>query len=673
MSTHKSFAVFEAPQKDFFRLIPQEGVIHAHVTAEPAHNAIWDMAVSPKGRVFFSVCGESYNPLFARLYEYVPGTGEFRRHFALEEKMFLEEESVRASKFHTAISFLDEGTIISTIHTTSPSPRHPQWMPYEYEDHIWEGYPGSILFTYDYEKDDFHNLGVMAPRDTTYGAAYDRESGDYFAITWMTGIGYVYNVKTGKRRCLGQVSDTHTSRMFPLPDGCIYGSTYGGEVFRYNPKIGDVEYLGVKAEGLIRHAVYRDGILYFTTGPCSVVGRGQMLYALDIEKREIRTIGRPVPLHASTTDGSAFMNAYGMVMDKEGRLFYGCMTYTGALRYVGARLYMWDFLHGGEPIDCGFLGTPGRTLSITAEMHLVGDHLIISDGNHTNLKDDACGVIDIDLARFVPAVLRGERGPYSSDFVNYLPYPDECAALYPDGDFEEKRTAFDEYYEKVVSYYAHFTAENTPFATDRRVTGISFFTKVGRKNAAVEGLSVDDNGALTILCGSDEHFCLHATKEAGVVSVEKVAPPTEKAAPAPIEHLPYVPGRQYLATATATATLADGSLLVGTSDGMLAKVTKGQVFSLGRVVTTGGVRALVASPDGKTVYGAATYDRGIGRLFTYTEEKGVTLLGILPQVACVGGGFLALYRPTTLAISKNGNYLAVGGMDELGSVALITL
>jgi hypothetical protein len=48
-----------AQEKDYFRMIPQEGVIHTMVNEWPTHNAIWDMNLRRRdGRVFFSVCGE---------------------------------------------------------------------------------------------------------------------------------------------------------------------------------------------------------------------------------------------------------------------------------------------------------------------------------------------------------------------------------------------------------------------------------------------------------------------------------------------------------------------------------------------------------------------------------------------------------------------------------------
>ena len=64
------FQTMQAKPKEFFNLIPQTGVTHIHVTEDPEHNAVWDMAISPEGRVFFSACGESYVSLYARLYEY---------------------------------------------------------------------------------------------------------------------------------------------------------------------------------------------------------------------------------------------------------------------------------------------------------------------------------------------------------------------------------------------------------------------------------------------------------------------------------------------------------------------------------------------------------------------------------------------------------------------------
>ena len=286
------YTIMKDKPKEFFQLIPQTGVTHLLSTDYPAHNAIWDMAVSPEGRLFFSVCGESYEALFARLYEYDRKNKKFIHHMELEKEILMSPHSLRTSKFHTAISFPEKGKILTATHTTSPAPTHPTWMPYEYADHPYEGYAGSNLLTYDYETGDVHPLGLMSPHDTIYGATYDPKNGDYFGITWMRGTGYVYNIHTKELRCLGQVSDTHTSRTFLCSDGHIYGSTFSGAMFRYNTDIRDIEWLGVSASGLIRHARELNGKLYFTTGPCAIPGRGQELYAYDFKTRKITTFGR---------------------------------------------------------------------------------------------------------------------------------------------------------------------------------------------------------------------------------------------------------------------------------------------------------------------------------------------------------------------------------------------
>lgn len=669
------YTVMKPKPREFFHLIPQTGVHHVLCHEEPAHNAVWDMAVSPEGRIFLSICGESYESLYARLYEYDRKEHRLVRHFGLEEKIMTNPAGLRTSKFHTAISFPREGEILATTHTTSPAPTHPTWMPYEYADHPYESYPGSQLLTYNYETGEVRGLGMLSPHDTTYGATYDPKNGDYLAITWMRGTGYVYNIHTGERRCLGQISDTHTSRTFLLSDGHIYGSTYSGAMFRYNTDIRDIEFLGVDAPGLIRHARERDGVLYFTTGPCSVPGRGQELYAYDMKARKITTVGRPVPkAEPIADDPSVFYNAYGMDFDSRGRLWYGVMTFVPHHRYVGARLYMWDFLNGKEPVDCGFLGTPERTLSITAEVHIVDDVLYISDGNHTSDRDLPAGIIEIDLEKFVPALETEER-LFSHDYVNYLPYQVEATEWYPKDDLRECLARYDRTYRETVLAFEEFHKVNAYRETFPGVSAVSVWEKVGREDAAVRGIEWTGSDSFSFYCGKDgatRADCRVEGGKASLLSLGKTLPFVKKPCAVTDVTLPAVPGRRYLATATSAVSLPSGALLVGTADTMLARIEDGRVFSLGAVTTAGGVHAMDVTPDG-TVYGVAGHPLGVGQLFRYTEAEGVTLLGLIPECFAEGGRNVALFRPTTLSISPDGKYMAVGGEDEMGGVTVITL
>ena len=672
------YTLLKDKPKAFFQLIPQTGVTHKFCLDDPAHNAIWDMAVSPEGRIFFSVCGENFLPLYARLYEYDRKNKCFIKHMELEKEILKPEHSVRTSKFHTAISFMGGNKILSATHTTSPAPGHPTWMPWQYADHPFEGYAGSDLLIYDYETHECKSLGIITPHDTVYGATYDPKNGDYFAITCLRGVGYVYNVHSKELRCLGQISDTSTSRTFLCSDGHIYGSTFSGAMFRYNTDIRDIEWLGVSATGLIRHAREIDGKLYFTTGPCAIAGRGQELYAYDFKENKITTIGRPVPkADAYEEDAAVYYNAYGMAFDSQNRMWYSCMTFCGIHKYMGARLYMWDFLHGKEPVDCGFLGSPARTLSVCAEMHIVDDVLYVSDGNHTSDDDKLCGIIEIELDKFVPALETEER-IMSHDYINYIPYQYEAREFYPKDDFEECFARYDKYFQESILYFKDFNRANAYSQFFNHTCGVSVWEKLGREYSHVVKIQWNSNTAFSAYVGKSGDIKLDCIVDdkgnasvVGITTCEPVAAAEIKVS-VPNVDLPAVAGRRYLANPEASLRLQDGSILVGTQDTMLAVIKDNTVFSLGGVCSAGGVHSMDITPDG-TVYGVAGHSLAMGQLFKYTAENGVEQLGIVPEAKADNGRIVALRRPKTLAISPDGKYLAIGGEDEIGGIAVLSL
>lgn len=663
--------------REFFDLIPQAGVTHKLCLDDPKHNAIWDMAVSPEGRIFFSVCGESYESLYARLYEYDRQKKDFVRHLELEKEILLPKESLRTSKFHTSLSFMGDGRILTATHTTSPAPTHPTWMPYEYADHPYEGYAGSNLLIYDYVNKKCKGLGIISPHDTVYGGSYDPKNGDYFVITWMRGIGYVYNVHTGDIRCLGQISDTHTSRTFRLSDGHIYGTTESGAMFRYNTDKRELEWLGVDAHGLIRHARELDGKLYYTTGKCGLPGRGQELFCYDIKENKIECLGRAVP-KAESLDGDPFVfyNAYGMAFDSKKRLWYGCMSYIPDHRFMGAKLYMWDFLGGKEPIDCGFLGTPLRTVSITAEMHIVDDVLYVSDGNHTSYADMPCGVLSIELDKFVPA-LETEKRIASHDFMNYLPYQYEAKEFYPKDDFDHCMSLYDDHFENTILKFKKFAKDNTYRHVYSDASAVSVWERIGHGNTSVTKIEWTANDALAFYAGRNGDTKIECTLSGNKATVRSITKCVETKAvelkvTVPDVKLPATPGRQYLAVAESSVKLQDGRILVGTRDSMLAILDGEKVFSLGCVSAPGGIHSLDITKGG-TVYGIASHKLGVGQLFKFTPECGIEQLGLVPEALADNGRNVSIYRPTTLSVSPDGKHLAIGGADEAGGIVIIPI
>jgi hypothetical protein len=137
------------------------------------------------------------------------------------------------------------------------------------------------------------------------------------------------------------------------------------------------------------------------------------------------------------------------------------------------------------------------------------------------------------------------------------------------------------------------------------------------------------------------------------------------------EHLtlPCHPGRQYLAVASACAELGDGSILVGTKDGMAALVRGDKVFNLGSIVNGGAVHDIAVSADGTFAYGVAGDPDSLGMVFSYSAESGITLEGYLHYNQYEADKMFGVScEPCSVAISPDGTRVAVGVRDQLGCV-----
>ena len=162
--------------------------------------------------------------------------------------------------------------------------------------------------------------------------------------------------------------------------------------------------------------------------------------------------------------------------------------------------------------------------------------------------------------------------------------------------------------------------------------------------------------------------------DATVFSIREAEPYTKNAllAGVPCAELPSIAGRKYLSSAESSVRLADGSILAGTHDTMLAHIKGEKVYSLGQVCSAGGVHSLTLAKDG-TVYGVAGHALGVGQIFSFDPEAGVKLLGLVPEAPSACGRNVAIYRPTVISASPSGKFLAIGGDDELTGIAILKL
>ena len=60
-------------------------------------------------------------------------------------------------------------------------------------------------------------------------------------------------------------------------------------------------------------------------------------------------------------------------------------------------------------------------------------------------------------------------------------------------------------------------------------------------------------------------------------------------------------------------------------------------------------------------------------MFKYTEETGIVQLGYIPRIEAKNKRNVCIFNATTMAASPDGNYLAIGGADNLSGVVILKI
>ena len=114
---------------------------------------------------------------------------------------------------------------------------------------------------------------------------------------------------------------------------------------------------------------------------------------------------------------------------------------------------------------------------------------------------------------------------------------------------------------------------------------------------------------------------------------------------------------------------------MGTLDALAAIVQPdGKVYSLGSAAAYGPIRCLCTNADKTKLYGVAGDDEDLGYVFTYDDEEGLRQLGILNyNMHGVFDGPTASNVLSSIVLSPDGRYLAIGGADRIATVHIIAL
>lgn len=652
-----------------YKIMSQAGVQQYVFPQDSMHNAIWDSKVISNGDLYFSLSTELSTAGYARLCRYNYDTNTVTECFKAEDVIMPSYKAIRASKFHTSISEMNDGRLVMTTHTTDKSPLHPAWMPWAYYHHPWEGYAGSNILIYDPKTGKVENLGIPVPHESIYGSLYDKKHNALFFTGFMRGHTYRYSFDDRKLIDFGQMAENFSFRLLFDKNGDILGASRSGYVYKINTETLEVqdleyrvpfvtypEYTGGDFKGLSNGGIGPDGRLYL----CFFYGRHMVAY--DSDTNTFEDMGDYMPDYEKHTDGETRNGVFAMEFDSEGVLWYAVFSrncYSG-VREIGmpSSLFRWDIARGGKPEWLGAIGTKERVACWTSEISINKDDIMFIIG--TNHATDGPDITAVDLKQY-----RKERHNFGT-VVTTDPY---C----------QRPTT--ERYDKIAEflYQQDKLGEENNWKVEMELASVP--TRLWRalapdhiQDSAVKALCWENETTLLGVCGGEKEYLFRTVdgeitelieKEQDMERYQKLM---EKKNRLPeISGLPYYPGRQYQAVVSAAITVGEKQI-VGTKDGMLAVCENGKVFALGPAVYNGPIRDLCATPDGKKVYGVGGHEDDMGILFSYDEENGLRWLGHTTYDSPSPVSTIHCPIITSCAVSPDGKRLAVGSGDRLGQI-----
>ncbi len=665
--------------EEYLGMIPQSAVRQRFIEA-PGYNAAWDYCITPQGRHFISCCAEGTFPEYVKLYEYLPEEEEMKLCFDMEKSLVVYPRTIRPSKIHTSINPMPDGRLIMTTHTTASAPSHPCWMPEAYYSHLWEGYKGSNVIIYDPDTGKVEDLGIPVPRDTIYGAKYLAAHNCLFFTTYIRGHAYLFDLKDRSVKDFGQCTEFGVYHLAKASDGNIYFTTRGGAMWRFNTTTLVPEYMGVnvpedaakiRAKGKPNCGVNRNMMAYSATGTDGrlyfTVHINSRFFVYDPKTNQLEMLGPVLP--EVLEERIPYAMILGMAFDQYGKLWYGCGSDP-----TGLRLFCLDIMSpGAMPEDMGLIGVPNRVQTAAENIFIREDVLYLSDTNH---GPDCPGVVSIDLAE----VRKRAKEPRElcQDviiFWNAMKQDPEIEELYR-GDFMADSSSYRAFLDQCARD-SRYLSEN-PFRVGKERYVCKLWKTFGTEGSQVLAVSYNDEGNVLARIGAEGGICV-TVRDGEILKQEKDGDiPVKNGNVAEWNvagySLPAQPGRQYLAVATACAGLADGSMLVGTKDGMLGLIRGGKVFGLGSVCDGGEVHDMATSPDGRKVYGVAGDPDSLGMIFVYDSESGLQLLGWNHFEDGAGEESIGVScEPCCIAVSPDGTRIAVGMKDRLGCVYELVL
>ncbi|MDD6876473.1 MAG: hypothetical protein PUD44_01610 [Clostridiaceae bacterium] len=732
--------------EEAYRNIADAGVRYSYYDVGLDARGTWDVNISPDGIVYTAPACEHTRETQTSLLAYDYEKDKSYICFHSEKYTLARPRQLPHTKLHESITFLPDGRVVATTHSTSKAADHPDWMPFAHMHHAHEGFPGSYILVYDPKTGETENWGIPVPRESIYGMTYDSKYNCLYMIGFMRGHVYRFSIDDRTVIDLGKAAEVFCYRLHRGPDGHIYGMTKSGYLWRANVDRVVLEDMNW------RHPAYYNNSFNNTWYRYMAHARNisdhefvftsytsDDFYVFDTNTLKVHSIGHKFTHDDHNNVRHTEFCVNELAVDKYGCLWYQVMPvilgnpapFDYRKYTIPAYLMRWDIRHNRRPENLGVVGNNVYAMPYSTGvcyderrdvLHLVGT--LYKD----NTTDQKLGIVSIDLEKFRPEMAK--KGEISND-------PKYRAVDFTPAEIEEAKKKYKSGFEKWVG---EEISGNNPFQAfpEDKITPIRIWRAVPHTDIPASkciGLAWDDDGVLHGLCGDngcpqyyfqiaenpfevlgrtlDEVEANPTTwvlrgilgdfepiRENGVYGVvpptsfayklrsiipyaevsperrawldENLLPGTQQSGAKLPEgvKLPEVAGRRYLSNPTCVVEWRDGGFIAGTQDGLLGIVrADGSVFSLGNAAPYGPVRCMVTNAERTKVWGVAGDVEDMGMVFSYDDEHGIAQIGHLnynsPNFMDCPSASNVL---TSIALSRDGKMLAIGGADRIGSV-----
>ncbi|MCB0664226.1 MAG: hypothetical protein KDC80_00315 [Saprospiraceae bacterium] len=659
----------------FFELIPQDTVRYSKFPVNTKHNAIWDFNWGHNNKMYVALCGELGNALNTILYEYDPKTGGLEFCFDAGRETMADPRMIPPSKIHTSISPIRDGKVLMTTHTTARSKEHPYWLFDQHYTHQWEGFPGSHVLVWDPVTRQCSNLGIPVARDSIYGACYDDRNHALWFSTYLRGHLFRLDLETREVQDFGQITEFGSYKFVKDRLGNMLISTRSGTVFHIDVDTGSITDLGVLAREteenpnwrvrryLGHHADMPDGRVLLSVR-CS-----DRLYAFDPQTLKFERFGDFRP--ASFIKSAPWMMQKGLAFDSNGILWQASWCPVSAGVGFVAHLFRWDIMGGKKPEYVGLLGKPDRVTACVSEMFIDRDDVLhIADSNH---GEDMPGIIAVNTRDLDRSITKEtfKRSGLVQDIVAYLPYSDAREA-YPLSNFDEASAPYLAFKKELEEYSEFLSSQANTAVRCEQAFGIRLWLQFGRGAASnVQNMEWSGPDSLIVQLPSGTYHSSAATNFQILEEVEysfKSSAGKGKIPDVLKESIPPArQGRQFRSGLSAWARWNKHSWIIGTEDGCVALFDEKRklTYALGAVGVHGPVHQIAVARG--HAFGVSGDPQDLGNLFHYSDRTGLREVGRL-IIKSDEEPVFSNSQPVRVAISPDGEHVAVGVADELGCV-----